>query len=297
MYPEGRAFTTIGELFQGPMIYLDEIEFAIISLLSDRLVQVRYVLDSNWCYYDSLKLKTKTLNAVNVYLNLYGKTLPPGYFIFSQNIPEGVGMASSTADIVATIRCLDSLFAIRTPQNAIQNILLQIERSDSVFLNKFSLYLSSKQKICDIFQYYPKFYIFYCIEDYKINTEDVSLYLKSQYFLYFNEYQKILNGIVDAFYTQNIKNICEFSTQGSILSQEILPKKYFKRVHDNYKYFNADGIFVAHTGSIIGYLFDIEPKIEIQKEICSFFREYVGNCYTNFINKVDCREQNLSTYY
>jgi uncharacterized protein involved in propanediol utilization len=81
-----------------------------------------------------MREKSKSRKAVAYYLDHYGKILPSGRWMFNTELEQGKGMASSTADIVATIRCLDSIFGHDSSSALIAKILRNIERSDSVFL-------------------------------------------------------------------------------------------------------------------------------------------------------------------
>lgn len=54
--------------------------------------------------------QSKCQKAIDLYLQKFNQNLPNGNWIFSSELVRGRGMASSTADMVATLRCLDSLF-------------------------------------------------------------------------------------------------------------------------------------------------------------------------------------------
>ncbi|CAM5668430.1 hypothetical protein SPURM210S_05054 [Streptomyces purpurascens] len=61
-------------------------------------------------------------------------------------LPVGVGMASSTADIVATLRCRGDV-PLPCDTDVVLGILAAMERSDSVFLDEFALHLSGRHRV------------------------------------------------------------------------------------------------------------------------------------------------------
>jgi hypothetical protein len=68
--------------------------------------------------------------AINLFLQRHGVSLPSGRWRFVTDLLRGKGMASSTADIVATIRCLDAIFGTQSA-DIIPAILKEIERSEA----------------------------------------------------------------------------------------------------------------------------------------------------------------------
>jgi hypothetical protein len=56
-------------------------------------------------------------------------------------------MASSTADIVAAIRCVGAVAGRRFRAREVMAVLRQVERSDSVFLREGALYLSERHEV------------------------------------------------------------------------------------------------------------------------------------------------------
>ncbi len=55
-------------------------------------------------------------------------------------IPRGKGLASSTADLCATYKCLTKLFKKNYSMEELQNHCLNIEPTDSIIFNEFTLF-------------------------------------------------------------------------------------------------------------------------------------------------------------
>ncbi|MGW4981898.1 GHMP family kinase ATP-binding protein [Streptomyces mirabilis] len=80
-------------------------------------------------------------------LEHYGESPRPGRWEYFSELEVGKRMASSTADIVATVRCLFNLYDIAYDQRLVTHILNRIERADSVFIDEYALYLSGRHQV------------------------------------------------------------------------------------------------------------------------------------------------------
>jgi uncharacterized protein involved in propanediol utilization len=277
----GVSCGTLGELFQGPYWDRREPQISIISLPVEKY---------SWCYFikqpgsdspseDDLSGRPKSVMAVKLFLNRYGRTLPPGRWEFHSELPVGKGMASSTADIVAAIRCMFNVFKIAYDQRVVIEILRSIERSDTVFLDEFTLYLSARHEIVRTFGNKVGLYTCYVVEDDSIVTEDLSHQLIHHYRRNARSYRKCLSDITMAFADGDVHGVARCSTVSAELSQGIVPKVCFDDVVGSQKDFRADGVFVAHTGSVIGYLFARKPDRATMDELSAFFRGIDRQCY------------------
>jgi uncharacterized protein involved in propanediol utilization len=82
-----------------------------------------------------------------------------------------------------------------------------------------------------------------------------------------------------AFATRDIRGIAKYASMSAELSQGIVPKASFDDIVGNQRYFRADGVFVAHTGSVVGYLFGCKPSRGAMDELSAFFRGLGRQCY------------------
>ncbi len=187
-------------------------------------------------------------------------------------------MASSTADIVATIRCMDAIFKRNTGTTLIAAILRQIERSDSVFLDEHALYLSDKQQIVDRFSRPISLWACYIDEGTEIATEGTADKLLQYYDKNTAAYAETLNAMVTAFHRGHVQQICACSTRSACLAQEVFPKQHFDTLLHSRNSLRADGIVVAHTGSLIGLLFTRKPSVPLMGELSSLFMSLGHRC-------------------
>lgn len=273
----GVCHGSLGELFQGVYFQQDGTpNIAIISFSVNLFSYAYFSYDEAFPYDEAcnniLDTKPKSHQTIQSYLDFYGLSLPNGKWFYHSDLIQGCGMSSSTADIVASIRCLDSIFQNNSPPKLISEILYGIERSDCVFVDGYNLYLSDKQEIIESFgSINSPIWCCYINENTPIDTENMYQTLLKYYQTHKSQYADILYNIRQAFRNSDIKSICKLSSKSAELSQNIVPKANYFSMVKNQNNFCADGIFVAHTGSIIGYLFTSKPSPKTMGELVKYF--------------------------
>ncbi len=274
----GVCHGTLGELYQGPLRAGTEPEIAVVSFPVDR---------HSWVYFTpgavtgpprTPALGEKSATAARLFLDHYGLTLPPGDWHTHSELPVGVGMASSTADIVATLRCLFRVFSLPYDTDVLLGVLADIERADSVFLDEFALYLSGRHRVVRRLGPDIGFHTAYLTEPGTVDTAAVTPLLLDHYRRRGEEYQRCLTDLLKGFVSGDPAAVARAATTSAALSQEVLPKATFGSLQAHRERFGADGVFVAHTGCLAGYLFASRPRAEVKSELSAFFRSLGHQC-------------------
>jgi uncharacterized protein involved in propanediol utilization len=276
----GVSCGTLGELYQGPYWVRSQPQIAIVSLP---------VAKYSWCYFtrdeersDTLALdfadRPKSLEAARRFLDRYQQSAPRGRWQLHSELPVGKGMASSTADIVATLRCLYNVFGLPYDQRVVTEILRGIERTDTVFLDEFALYLSGHHRVVARLGDRVGLHTCYVVEDAVVDTDDVTEQLLHDYGSRAGRYGRCLSALLDAFRGHDARAVARSATASAQLSQDVVPKRCFEDVLATQHELGADGVFVAHTGSVIGYLFRAPPGRSQMDELSAFFRGLGYQC-------------------
>lgn len=274
----GVCHGTLGELWQGPCEQDGELHIGLISLPVRKYSWMHYLPGEDGEDGADLAGKDKCRRAIDLYLQHHGKSLPPGRWSHDSELPLGKGMASSTADLVATIRCLDRVFGLDTPVPIVADLLRGIERSDSVFLDRYALYLSGRQQIVRSFDTSPRLHACYIDEGGTVETEKLADPLLRHYQRHLPSYRRGLQQAIEAFDGGDAAAICECATHSAQLAQWVTPKAHFEALAQRRRELGADGIVVAHTGSLLGYLFVSRPDAARMSELSSFFRGLGRQC-------------------
>ena len=269
----GSCSGTLGELFQGPIERGGQVEIAIVSLPFAGRSTCRYILqpDAHSPFGEGLENRPKTTRALELLISQHRLRLPSGRWVFSSDLEVGKGMASSTADIVAAIRCVGQILGRRFRTHDVMNVLRHVERSDSVFLEEAALYLSERHEIVVRFGRSLGYTAAYLVEPNVVDTEAMRDCLVNHYLRHETEYRALLDLFVSAAARKDPFLVAQAATESARLSQRCLPKRRFSALRSAMRSLAADGLFVAHTGSVAGYLYVRPPTPSQRAEITAFF--------------------------
>lgn len=260
---------TLGELYQGPFFNKDHVEISIISALSNNSTRARLIPGKKCNLTDLEKIKVK--KSLSIFFEKIADRKIEGQWDFNSDIVVGAGMSSSTSDIISALRCVSRALGIRLTLGDITICLNGVERSDSVFIDVPCLYLSQQQKIIDIYKPYGKIYCIYGLEERSVDTSTTRETLISYYNDEKKKYQTLSDDVRQAFSAGNKMKMIICSTTSAALSQEIFPKEGFESFRKHMKKTLADGLVVAHTGSLLGYLYASPPD----KDTVSFTSDFI----------------------
>lgn len=268
---QGRCHGTLGELLQGPVLHRGKLEIGLISLPLPQYSHMQFQCGAASRHELDLPHKPLCRRAVARYLQQHGLRLPPGRWTHSSALAPGKGMASSTADLVATLRCLDHLFGRVSSVQEIVAVLRPLERSDSVFLDHYALYLSERQFVRQRFSHRPRLHACYADEGGTVATDAVTAALHAHYRQQRRAYGNNLERMIAAFGAGDDAAIAHCAGVSAALGQEVLPKRHLVDLQRQQQHFAAAGIVVAHTGSVIGYLWLEPPPQPLRRELRAFF--------------------------
>jgi uncharacterized protein involved in propanediol utilization len=272
----------LGELFQGPVRHQGRSGIGIVSFPVDRYAFAHFTQHTaahEAGDAEPLPALPKAALGARLFLHRTGRTLPPGRWNHHTELDIGVGMASSTADIVATLRCLFQLFGLPYDPGTVTGILAQIERADSVFLDEFALYISDRHEVAERLGTAIGFHTCFIMEPGTVDTAEVTPLLIKQYQRRGDAYRACLDELLAAFRAGDAAAVARVSTTSAALSQEVLPKRGYETLIAHRRHFGAAGIFVAHTGSVIGYLFTGRLTRERMDELSAFFLGIGHQCH------------------
>ena len=174
------------------------------------------------------------------------------------NIPIGKGMASSTADIGATIKATLSILNKKLNDEEISLIASEIEPTDSIILYKNSIFNpinGSVKKYLSSFDngrviiLEPKEILETKIIRSNPNYLNIKLENKSIIKKSFNLLEKGLKN-------NDLKLIGEACTLSSLANENIHKKPYLNEIIEISQNMNAYGVNIAHSGTVIGILID-----------------------------------------
>ncbi|MDA1228069.1 MAG: GHMP kinase [Chloroflexi bacterium] len=244
---------TCGELAQG---MLDGVSFLVtfpIDLYATATVELR---DGTGIVVAS-QASPKARHAVELTMAYLGAVEADVTLYVESSLPRGKGMGSSTADVAASIvATADALGAPLTPRQ-IAEIALLVEPSDGVMFPGIALFDHRDGKIVELLGDPPPMRV--AVLDFGGSIDTVAFnrsHMKGVLSRLEPEMVEAVELIRQGIRQSDIRLIGAGSTISARANQAILPKPQLERVIELASEVGASGVNVAHSGTVIGLLFD-----------------------------------------
>lgn len=277
---------TCGELVQGT---IDGVHFHItcpVDIYSRAEVQVTAAPS---CYPDSTQHfafppdRPKSAEAVMKTIQFLGfLDLAAGLRLCSQ-LPVAKGMASSTADVAASIEATAMALGKELDKSEVARIALSIEPTDGCFFPGVVLFDHREGKLYEYLGPPPRVDILVLdfggeVDTLSFNRVDRNSLLRSLE----PRSREALEMARIGLKSGDIKLIGEAATLSAITHQAVLFKPYLEKVIALAREAGAAGVNIAHSGTVIGVLLDGkeqdgEARHIHRKEVASFLQKHLPN--------------------
>lgn len=256
----GVANGTFGELLQGALRNNDD--HFLVTLPIQKFSTARFSPDASATRITVTPAhKTKSLKLAQKLLNHYGFSIG-GHLTIESELPEGKGLASSSADLVATMRALEATLEQAIPIELLLTVLRTIEPTDGVMYHEFVTFFHRKVELGRRLGFPSRLKIVAIDEGGQIDTIE---YNKRNY--HFSdeecaEYADLLQSLESAIRFNDLARLGRITTRSAILNQKRNPNRYLDRLIGTAEETRALGVVVAHSGSCLGLLFPNEAAWE-----------------------------------
>lgn len=260
----GRAPGSCGELVQGVI----NGQALLVSCPIDTYSSIKITLAPNLPKHSDY---SKIDKALNLYLNK--KCLPDlGWQVNRQSdLVLGKGMASSTADIAAVITAAANALNCDVNEQEIADIAIQVEPSDGIMLSGIYLfdYISGviRQQIGTALR--AQLVIIDPggkVDTLKFNQQPNLCYLNRQKEKDVRQALELVTGGIKG---NDLEMLGRGATMSALANQHILPKPELPLVLKLAKELRAVGVVIAHSGTVMGLMFDEEI---IVAEVLTYIR-------------------------
>jgi uncharacterized protein involved in propanediol utilization len=251
-----------GEIFQG--VYVNpsgRLKRGLVSLMSG-LFRSEAVFYPNSSGIVSVKpdWKIKAARAARLTLEHCDVRLTGGHLIIKNNMPPSWGLGSSTSDVTASIRAVSAAFGRTLPPRVVAGLAVKAEiASDSVmFSDRAVLFAQREGEVLEEFsQQLPP------IEVLGFNTDPTGYETlgapPARYSWWEIEaFRPLLGMLRKAVNTQDPKLVGCVASASARINQRHLPKPHFDHLEKLVTRVGALGLQVAHSGTVVGLLFDPE---------------------------------------
>lgn len=254
----GSAFGTCGELLQGVMAEnnLDFLVTLPIRAGSTAVFEPDPRLD---CVHVHPPHKTKSRRLAELVLRRRG--IPGGGRLhLCCELPEGKGLASSSADLVATARAVIGATGHDADPLEIESYLRAIEPSDGVMYPGVVAFYHRQVRLHTWLGLPPPLTIVTADEGGAIDTITFNRAPKPFTAADKNEYSSLLQTLTAALAEQDTAAIGYVATRSAIMNSALRPRGHLDTTIAEARSIGALGVVVAHSGTTIGMLLaDTDP--------------------------------------
>lgn len=176
-----------------------------------------------------------------------------GKLLISSDLPEGKGMASSSADLIASLRAVAQSHSLLINESILSEITSTIEPTDGVMYRELVAYDYLNGRLIEVIGQLPRMILLgidtggtvestlfnQIPKDY--NTEEKQLFSQALYLLKEGVQKKELSFIFEA------------ATMSAKINEKRLAKPFFEEILGIAEE-NNGGVVIAHSGTVIGIL-------------------------------------------
>lgn len=268
----GEAFGTFGELLQGVLLE-ENLDFLVTFPIRafSRAVFVPEPGGSVVTVQPAGKVKSRRVaQLILEHFDLQcGGTLT-----LQSDLPEGKGLASSSADLVATARAVATAFRLEIPVELLQSFMRQIEPSDGVMYPGVVAFHHRKVELRHYLGQLPAITVVSIDEGGQVDTIEFNRLPKPFSDADKHEYRQLLDELDRAIREQDVRAIGRVATRSAVLNQKLRPKQRLDDLSMIARDVGALGVAVAHSGTCLGVL--LSPEEPDYAEKLARTRELLG---------------------
>jgi L-threonine kinase len=179
-----------------------------------------------------------------------------GKLHIESELHEGKGYASSSADMVATARAIESAFGIRIPQHSLARIMSAIEPSDGVMYEGIVSFHQREGIVHSRLGPLPSLTIVALDEGGRAETTELCRDRGFNSASRLAEYERLLLDLGRAVKRRHLPSVGDVATRSAVLNQDVIPKEHLELFLDLRARYDALGVVATHSGTCLGLLLD-----------------------------------------
>ncbi|MDO0939113.1 kinase [Streptomyces sp. DG2A-72] len=250
----GTAFGTFGELLQGVLPERDG-DF-LVTLPVARWTRATFRPDPG-----STDLvvrpaqKQKALRLARMIVEEAEQTTG-GLLTVNSVIPEGKGLASSSADLVATARAVGQALHLRMPASRIERLLARIEPTDGVLYRGIVAFHHRTVRLRAVLGSLPAMAVIGIDEGGAVDTVDFNRIPKPFTAADRQQYARLLDRLTVAIRSRDLAEVGRVATRSALMNQALRYKRSLEPMRDICREVGGLGVAVGHSGTTLGVLLD-----------------------------------------
>ncbi|SCK48037.1 kinase [Streptomyces sp. WMMB 322] len=250
----GTAFGTFGELLQGALPEEDG-DF-LVTLPVARWSMAAFQQDPG---ADGITVRPSRKKKALQLARMIAQEVPDpvaGILTVNSVIPEGKGLASSSADLVATARAVASSLNIPMPPSRIERLLARIEPTDGVLYPAIVAFHHRAVRLRAVLGSLPAMTVVGIDEGGAVDTVDFNRIPKSFSAAQCCEYARLLDRLADAVPRHDLEEVGRVATRSALMNQPLRYKRSLEPMLEICRDVGGLGVAVGHSGTTLGVLLD-----------------------------------------
>ncbi|MFF4486647.1 kinase [Streptomyces sp. NPDC001544] len=271
------AFGTFGELLQG--VLPEEDGDFLVTLPVARWAMARFELLPG---AEALQVwpahKRKALRLTSMIME-DAQRCWGGVLRIDSTIPEGKGLASSSADLVATARAVANALDEPMPPRRIESYLARIEPTDGVLYPAVVAFHHRSVRLRARLGSLPSMAVVSVDEGGAVDTVDFNSLPKPFTTADKREYARLLERVTRAVARQDLAEVGRVATASARMNQVLRHKWSLEALIDICQQVGGLGVVVGHSGTTLGILLNTEAphcasQLAVAAQAC---QQLVGN--------------------
>lgn len=177
-------------------------------------------------------------------------------------IPYGKGLASSTADLCGVYYCLLKMFNKEFNEVELMEQCIKIEPTDSIIFKEMTLFDYKK----GLYRKQMGKYIAYNILAFEGNKVVDTVEFNSKNLIPLSDVDDLIPTLKEGIKEKSLEKISYVSTESIIRNQKRLYYDFLDKILDIKNKTKGLGIMGAHSGNVLGIIYEDEEKLNYAKE-------------------------------
>jgi uncharacterized protein involved in propanediol utilization len=256
----GTAWHHHGEILQGACVHSGSLTPCLITLPVKGIGSAaRYSPMPRHALQVRPGWKAKAKRAARLTLDHVGEAAS-GLLEIEGSLRPGIGLGSSTCDVVAAIRAVCAAFDVRLDAHRVADIAVQAEcAADPImFGDEIVLFAQRQGRVLEsLGGWMPPFTVLSVDTDAAgRGVETLSLSPPQYTEAELATLDELIDSVRDAFRRRDVETVARVATASAELNQRFLPLRGFTAIKALAERHQALGVQISHSGTLVGLLFD-----------------------------------------
>jgi uncharacterized protein involved in propanediol utilization len=204
-------------------------------------------------------LKTKAARAAGLALAFVGAPAF-GRLEIECSVPSGIGLGSSTCDVVAAIRAVSHAYGVELDAAQVARLAIEAEGAADpiMFDGEMVLFAQRQGRVLESFgSWVPRYAVLSIDTDVgERGIDTLSLPIPEYTDADLAVFESMIGRAREAFARRDPVTLAAVATESATLNQRFVPLRKFQEIRDLAAQYRALGVQISHSGTVAGILFD-----------------------------------------